>query len=92
MKKKKGVSTLFCLLFVLGYLISSSALKLGFTSSAPMVLWPSIQMESHPLPSWVSSWYMADRGLFSLNNFVSQFLIVNLLLYPIGSVSLENTN
>lgn len=50
-------------------------------------LW--IQTKSHHKLSVVSSLQMADRGLLSLHNRVSQVLITNLFIRPIGPVSIR---
>jgi len=55
MTEEGGICPLFCLLLVMGYFISFSALKLGFASSALLVLRPLIQRESHHWLFWVSS-------------------------------------
>lgn len=50
-------------------------------------LW--IQTKSHHKLSVVFSLQVADRGLLSLHNWVSQVLITNLFICPIGSVFIQ---
>lgn len=60
--------------------------------SSPVSQAFGLKVASRHSLSWVSSLQMAGSGVLSLQNHMGQFLIRNIHLSPIGSVSLENSD
>ena len=65
---------------------------LALISPVPLVLRPSDSDRITPQSFLGLQLKMADSGVLSLQNHMGQFLIRNIHLSPIGSVSLDNSD